>query len=73
MVYYKKMQVEKSLAVGETVWAMWPGSRKYYEATILNVGKTKVEVNFKENYKTEVALKNVYVSIVFISHANVIP
>lgn len=59
------MQGEKSLAVGETVWAMWPGSRKYYEATILNVGKTKVEVNFKENYKTEVALKNIYVSIIF--------
>lgn len=63
------MQGEKSLAVGETVWAMWPGSRKYYEATILNVGKTKVEVNFKENYKTEVALKNVYRQLPFRSRS----
>ena len=67
------MQGEKSLAVGDTVWAMWPGSRKYYEATVLNVSKTKVEVNFKDNYQTEVALKNVSVSITFILDANVIP
>lgn len=54
------------------MWVMWLGSRKYYEVIIFNVGKIKVEVNFKENYKMEVVLKNIYVSIIFILYVNVI-
>lgn len=54
----------KTFAVGDTVWAQWPGSRKYYEATVLDVGKTQVQVDFKDGYKTEVPLRNTYVRLV---------
>ena len=56
--------MQKSLAVGDTVWALWPGSRKYYEATVLDVGKTTAEVDFKDGYKTEVSLRQIYVSVI---------
>lgn len=52
--------MSKRFAVGETVWAMWPGSKKYYEATVLNVRKSTVEVDFKDGYTTEVPLRQVY-------------
>lgn len=56
--------MQKSLTVGDTVWALWPGSRKYYEATVLDVGKTTAEVDFKDGFKTEVALRQIYVSVI---------
>ena len=67
------MQGGKSVAVGDTVWAMWPGSRKYYEATVLEVRKNTVRVDFKDGYKTDVSLRNTYVSINLNLLADVIP
>lgn len=58
--------MSKRFAVGETVWAMWPGSKKYYEATVLNVRKSTVEVDFKDGYTTEVPLRQVYVRPHFV-------
>ncbi|KAL9953546.1 hypothetical protein ACROYT_G040979 [Oculina patagonica] len=59
----------KTFAVGDTVWAQWPGSRKYYEATVLDVGKTQVQVDFKDGYKTEVPLRNTYKELPFRSRS----
>lgn len=58
------MQEPKSLSVGDTVWALWPGSRKYYEATVLDVRKSTVHVNFKDGFKTEVPLRHTYVRLI---------
>lgn len=52
--------MSKNLVVGETVWALWPGSKKYYEATVLNVRKSTVEVDFKDGYVTEVSHRQVF-------------
>jgi len=58
------MQGGKKVSVGDTVWALWPGSRKYYEATVLDIGKTTVQVDFKDGFTTEVALRHVYVRLI---------
>ena len=57
----------KNFAVGDTVWALWPGSKLYYEATVLENRGGSVLVNFKDGYETEVSKQNTYVSIVSIS------
>lgn len=54
----------KSFAVGDTVWALWPGSKRYYEATVIDVSKNTVQVDFKDGYKTEVPLRNTYVRLI---------
>ena len=58
--------MSKNLVVGETVWALWPGSKKYYEATVLNVRKSTVEVDFKDGYVTEVSHRQVFVRQYFV-------
>lgn len=58
------MQGAKKISVGDTVWALWPGSRRYYEATVLDVGKNTVQVDFKDGFTTEVALRQVYVRLI---------
>lgn len=47
-------------SAGETVWALWPGSKKYYEAEVLELRKNAVYVNFKDGFKTEVPLRQTY-------------
>ena len=63
-VLLQNMQGAKKISVGDTVWALWPGSRRYYEATVLDVGKTTVQVDFKDGFTTEVALRQVYVRLI---------
>ena len=63
-ILLQNMQEGKKISVGDTVWALWPGSRKYYEATVLDVDKTTVQVDFKDGYRTEVALRHVYVRLI---------
>lgn len=58
------MQGGKKITVGDTVWALWPGSRRYYEATVLDIGKSAVKVDFKDGFTTEVTLRQVYVSLI---------
>ena len=45
--------------------AKWPGSDKYFEATILEQSRTKFRVNFTDSdgYETQVLKQHVYVSI----------
>ena len=52
-------------SAGETVWALWPGSKKYYEAEVLELRKNAVYVNFKDGFKTEVPLRQTYVRLDF--------
>lgn len=58
------MQGGKKISVGDTVWALWPGSRMYYEAKVLDVDKTTVQVDFKDGFTTEVASRHVYVRLI---------
>lgn len=44
----------KNLVVGEMVWVLWFGSKKYYEVIVFNVCKFIVEVDFKDGYVMEV-------------------
>lgn len=60
--------MSKKLTVGEVVFAMWPGSNKYYEATVLSTGKSTVEVNFKDGYKTELPQRKVFVRQYFVTY-----
>lgn len=56
--------MSKNFSVGESVWALWPGSKKYYEATVIGVRKSGVEVDFKDgSYTVEVPLRQVHVSL----------
>ena len=60
------MSGAKDFSVGETVWALWPGSKKYYEATVLDVRKSTVYVDFKDGYQTEVPLRQTYVRLTLL-------
>lgn len=56
--------VKKYFSVGESVWALWPGSKKYYEATVIAVRESGVEVDFKDgSFSAEVPFRQVYVSL----------
>lgn len=57
----------KNFSVGETVWALWPGSKRYYEAKVLDVRKSAIYVDFKDGFKTEVPLRQVYVRKYFVN------
>ncbi|XP_032226666.2 delta(14)-sterol reductase TM7SF2 isoform X2 [Nematostella vectensis] len=51
----------RHVEVGETVYAKWPGSTKFYEAVVKSVDKAKCEVEFKgEEYETLVPFSDVY-------------
>jgi hypothetical protein len=56
--------------VGDTVYAKWPGSRKYYEAVIkeyLDSDDQLLRVHFKEGSLTAVVdARDVFVSIWFV-------
>ena len=63
-LYLKDMSKAK-FSVGETVWALWPGSKKYYEAEVLELRKNAVYVNFKDGFKTEVPMRQTFVRLDF--------
>lgn len=63
-LYLEDMSKAK-FSVGETVWALWPGSKKYYEAEVLELRKNAVYVNFKDGFKTEVPLRQTFVRLDF--------
>lgn len=52
--------MSKKFTVGDVVFALWPGSNKYYEATVLSIGKSTVEVNFKDGFRTELPHRKVF-------------
>lgn len=60
--------MSKKFTVGEAVFALWPGSNKYYEATVLSVGKSTVEVDFKDGYITELSQRKVFVRQYFVTY-----
>ena len=60
--------MSKKFTVGDVVFALWPGSNKYYEATVLSIGKSTVEVNFKDGYRTELPQRKVFVRQYFVTY-----
>lgn len=56
---------QRDIKLGTKVMAKWPGSDKYFEATILEQSRTKFRVNFTDSdgYETQVLKQHVYVSI----------
>ena len=63
-----------SFDIGEKVMAKWPGSSKYYDATVVSLADAKSRyvctVKFVDSDEMELEMKHgeVYVSIFFIIH-----
>lgn len=57
------VNTRRNFGVGETVFAKWPGSPKYFEATVDEILDSEYRVTFKDGTSTEVDKTDVYVSI----------
>ena len=54
----------KPIAVGETVWAKWPGSIRYFKATVKVLVNNKFKVAFDVNgHEAVVERKHINVSL----------
>lgn len=57
------VKTRKQFSVGSTVFAKWPGSGKYFEATVDEVLDFEYKVTFKDGTSMGIEQTDVYVSI----------